>query len=66
MELKTGDECILCGTGQSSTKGTVAETAMFGGTDWACLPIITDGGKVTVEGVGSLQKAKAICLAKTP
>jgi hypothetical protein len=38
---------------------------MLEGTpEWFCIPVSRNGAKVTVAGVGSLEKAKEICAQK--
>jgi hypothetical protein len=64
--LKPGDRCILCyGSGGASNKGTISETFLDGIPEWLCMPVRMKDGKATVEGVGSLERVKQLCVSKS-
>ena len=66
VKFKPDQEFVLCWMGENSAKGTVNPSFLDGIPEWYCLSVTTEDGNVTVEGIGSLKAAKAICHAKNP
>lgn len=66
QDFKPGDETILCRLGYASMKGEVSGTLLDGIPEWECLEVDSKGGKITVWGIGSLEKVKKICASKSP
>jgi hypothetical protein len=61
VDLKPGDECLLCGSDLSPNQGTVSATLLDGDVDWIYLSVSTHGKTITVDGVGSLEQVRATC-----
>jgi len=63
--FKPDQEFVLCWMGEEAQKGFVSSSLSYGDPEWLSIPVSRDGQKITVSGIGSLEKVKKICSQKS-